>query len=110
MRLLSLEIAEPGATKSQIDQKSCDQIRSNPKCPVISWEGRSHESGVGSRGGDRCRESRDSGAKLCAGCDDRPLAENASFVRHGDYTLILKRVQLSVSELAILAEFANRSE
>ena len=41
MRLVSLEIPEPNATKSQIDQKSCNQIHS------------------------------------AAGCDDRPLAQNA---------------------------------
>jgi hypothetical protein len=40
---------ETDVSKSQIDQKSCDQIRAAPNAPTISWKRRSHESGVGGR-------------------------------------------------------------
>ena len=45
---------------------------------------------------------RPGAARYRSGCDNRPLAQNASSVRHGDHMLMLKRVQLSVSELAIM--------
>jgi hypothetical protein len=93
MRLVSLEIPEPGATRyrnlvrpnPKLSRSRATKCTLSPKCRTISWKA-ARTSGVGSRGGDRCREARESGVKLCAGCDDRPFVQNASSVRQGDYT------------------------
>jgi hypothetical protein len=95
LRLVSLEIPEADATRYQnLVRQKPDLTRSgatkfclSPKCHRISWKA-VRTSDAGSQGGDQCREWRDSGVTLCAGCDDRPLAQNAS-------------VRMSVSALAI---------
>jgi hypothetical protein len=84
MRLVSLEIPEPDATEYQnlmrqntkLTRSRATKSTLRTKCRTIGWKA-ARTSGAGSQGGDRCRESRDSGVKLCAGCDDRPLAQNA---------------------------------